>query len=66
MSTEPLREAVGSIFDITITHNIYNAQYFRGQQSIWGLFYAKVQPRSQFNFFLQTLLRIYYVPVALY
>lgn len=28
MSTEPHRKAVGSIFDITITCNTYNAQYF--------------------------------------
>lgn len=41
-STEPPRQVVSSIFDITIIHNIYNTQYFRGQRRIMGLFYAKV------------------------
>lgn len=66
MSTEPPRKAVGSIFDITITCNAYNAQYFRRQQRIWGLFSTKVQLRYSFNFFLQTLLRIYRGPVPLH
>ena len=58
MSTEPLRKAVGSIFDITITGNAYNAQYFRRQQRLWGLFSTKVQLRYSFNFFLRKLLRM--------
>lgn len=64
MSTEPHRKAVGSIFDITITCNTYNAQYF--SKEFGGLFSTKVQQKYSFNFLLQTLLSIYHGPVTLH
>lgn len=43
MIPEPLKQIVGSISENTITHDINNAQYFRGQWRIMKFLYAKVQ-----------------------